>query len=56
MLVSFGVVRGSSLSSLLNNPNIRPIGHKKAKNELYGKSKKTSAAYSAITEKMDKFM
>jgi hypothetical protein len=42
--------------NLVDNPNIRPIGHKKAKNELYGKSKKTSAAYSAITEKMDKFM
>jgi hypothetical protein len=42
--------------NLVDNPNIRPIGHKKAKNELYGKSKKTSGAYSAITEKMDKFM
>jgi hypothetical protein len=42
--------------NLVDNPNIRPIGHKKAKNELYGKSKKTSDAYLAITEKMDKFM
>jgi hypothetical protein len=42
--------------NLVDNPNIRPIAHKKAKNELYGKSKKISGSYSAITEKMDKFM
>jgi hypothetical protein len=42
--------------NLVDNPNIGPIGHKKAKNELYGKSKKTSDAYSAISEKIHKFM
>jgi hypothetical protein len=42
--------------NLEDNPNIRPIGHKKATNELYGKNKKTSDAYSAITEKLDKFI
>ena len=41
--------------NLEDNPDIRPMGHKKAKNELYGK-KKTPEAYSAISEKLDKFI
>ncbi|KAG0520451.1 hypothetical protein BDA96_08G075300 [Sorghum bicolor] len=42
--------------NLEDNPNIRPMGHKKAKSELYGKSKKTSEACSALGEKLDKFI
>lgn len=41
--------------NLDDNPNIRPMSHKKAKDERYGK-KKASDAYSAITEKLDKFI
>nr|TKW40909.1 hypothetical protein SEVIR_1G278200v2 [Setaria viridis] len=41
--------------NLDDNSNIRPMGHKKAKDERYGK-KKASDAYSAITEKLDKFI
>jgi hypothetical protein len=41
--------------NLEDNPNARPIGHKKAKAELYGK-KKTPEAYSAISDKLDKFI
>lgn len=41
--------------NLEENPNIRPMGHKKAKDERYGK-KKAPDAYSAITEKLDKFI
>jgi hypothetical protein len=40
--------------NLEDNPNIRPIGHKKA-NEKYEK-KKTPQAFSAISEKLDKFI
>uniref|UniRef100_J3LC86 Myb-like domain-containing protein n=2 Tax=Oryza brachyantha TaxID=4533 RepID=J3LC86_ORYBR len=38
-----------------DNPNIRPIGHKRAKDEHYGK-KKTPETYSAISDKLDKFI
>nr|XP_034591664.1 glutathione S-transferase T3-like [Setaria viridis] len=41
--------------NLDDNPNMRPMGHKKAKDERYGK-KKASDAYSAISEKLDKFI
>jgi len=41
--------------NLEDNPNIRPMGHKKAKNELHGK-KKIPEAYSAISDKLDKFI
>jgi hypothetical protein len=41
--------------NLEHNLNIRPIGHKKAKDEKYGK-KKTPQAFFAITEKLDKFI
>jgi hypothetical protein len=41
--------------NLEDNPNIRPIGHKKAKDEKYEK-KKTPQAFSAISEKVDKFI
>ncbi|CAD6237599.1 unnamed protein product [Miscanthus lutarioriparius] len=45
----------SQVVNLEDNPKIRPIGHKKAKAELYGK-KKTPEAFSAITDKLDKFI
>ena len=45
----------SQVVNLEDNPKIRPIGHKKAKAELYGK-KKTPEAFSAISEKLDKFI
>ena len=45
----------SEVVDLEDNPNIRPIGHKKAKDEKYGE-KKTPQAYSAISEKLDKFV
>ncbi|XP_066373576.1 glutathione S-transferase T3-like [Miscanthus floridulus] len=45
----------SQVVNLEDNPKIRPIGHKKAKAELYGK-KKTPKAFSAITDKLDKFI
>ncbi|XP_066334174.1 glutathione S-transferase T3-like [Miscanthus floridulus] len=45
----------SEVVNLEDNPKIRPIGHKKAKAELYGK-KKTPEAFSAITDKLDKFI
>jgi leucyl aminopeptidase len=41
--------------NLDDNPNIRPIGHKKAKDERYGK-RKTLEAYSAVSEKLYKFI
>jgi hypothetical protein len=41
--------------NLEDNPNIRPIGHKKAKDECYQKKKKPKA-FSAISEKLDKFI
>jgi hypothetical protein len=41
--------------NLDDNPNIRPIGHKKAKDERNGK-RKTPEAYSAVSEKLDKFI
>jgi ABC-type phosphate transport system auxiliary subunit len=41
--------------NLEDNPNICSIGHKRAKDERYGK-KKTLEAYSAISEKLDKFI
>jgi hypothetical protein len=41
--------------NLEDNHNTRPIGHKKAKNERYG-NKKTPAALSAVSEKLDKFI
>ncbi|KAF0930082.1 hypothetical protein E2562_027914 [Oryza meyeriana var. granulata] len=41
--------------NLEDSPNIRPIGHKRAKDERYGK-KKAPDAYSAISEKLDKFI
>jgi len=45
----------SEVVNLEDNPKIRPIGHKKAKAELYGK-KKTPEAFSAISDKLDKFI
>ncbi|CAD6212234.1 unnamed protein product [Miscanthus lutarioriparius] len=45
----------SEVVNLEDNPKICPIGHKKAKAELYGK-KKTPEAFSAITDKLDKFI
>ncbi|KAG0519380.1 hypothetical protein BDA96_09G259400 [Sorghum bicolor] len=47
--------RPTDVVNLEENPSIRPIGHKKAKDELYGK-KKTPQAYSAISEKLDKYI
>jgi hypothetical protein len=41
--------------NLVDDPNIRPIGHKKAKNERYGK-KKAPEAYSVVSQKLDKFL
>ncbi|KAF0889004.1 hypothetical protein E2562_034069 [Oryza meyeriana var. granulata] len=41
--------------NLEDNPNIRPMGHKKAKDELHGK-KKIPQAYSTISDKVDKFL
>jgi hypothetical protein len=41
--------------NLEDNPNTRPIGHKKAEDERYG-SEKTPAALSAVSEKLDKFI
>ncbi|RCV16562.1 hypothetical protein SETIT_3G147900v2, partial [Setaria italica] len=41
--------------NLDDNPNIHPMSHKKVKDERYRK-KKASDAYSAITEKLDKFI
>ena len=41
--------------NLEDNPNICPIGHKKAKDECYGK-KETPEAFSAISEKLEKFI
>ncbi|PUZ52107.1 hypothetical protein GQ55_6G244300 [Panicum hallii var. hallii] len=45
----------AAVVNLEDNPNICPIGHKRAKNKRYGK-KKTLEAYSAISEKLDKFI
>ncbi|RLN34412.1 hypothetical protein C2845_PM03G27450, partial [Panicum miliaceum] len=45
----------TAMVNLEDNPNIRPIGHKRAKGELFGK-KKIPEAYSAISEKLDKFI
>jgi hypothetical protein len=36
--------------NLVDDPNTRPIGHKKAKNERYGK-KKAPEAYSTVSQK-----
>ncbi|OQU91548.1 glutathione S-transferase T3 [Sorghum bicolor] len=47
--------RPADVVNLEENPSIRPIEHKKAKDELYGK-KKTPQAYSAISEKLDKYI
>lgn len=40
--------------NLEDNPNIRPIGHKKVKEERY--EKKDMEAYYDISEKLDKFI
>ncbi|KAG0513621.1 hypothetical protein BDA96_10G117800, partial [Sorghum bicolor] len=40
---------------LEDDPNIRPMGHKKARDELHGK-KKVPQAYTSISDKMDKFI
>jgi hypothetical protein len=41
--------------NLEDDPNIRPMGHKRAKDVLHGK-KKILEAYSAISDKVDKFI
>jgi len=41
--------------NLEDNPNIRPMGHKRAKDERY-RNKKTPESFSAISEKLDKFI
>jgi hypothetical protein len=49
---------GSSLAEVVNlegDPNIRPPGHRKAKEELHCK-KKIPQAYSSISDKVDKFI
>jgi ABC-type phosphate transport system auxiliary subunit len=41
--------------NLGDDPNICPVGHKKAKDERYGK-KKTPQVHSAVSEKLDKLI
>ncbi|RLN32860.1 glutathione S-transferase T3-like [Panicum miliaceum] len=45
----------TAVVNLEDNPNIHPIGYKRAKGELFGK-KNTPEAYSTISEKQDKFI
>uniref|UniRef100_J3MM06 No apical meristem-associated C-terminal domain-containing protein n=1 Tax=Oryza brachyantha TaxID=4533 RepID=J3MM06_ORYBR len=45
----------ATVVNLKDKLTVRPIGHKKAKDERYG-NKKTPEAYSAISEKLDKFI
>jgi hypothetical protein len=50
-----GTTKRAEVINLEDNHNTRPIEHKKAKNERYG-NKKTPAALSAVSEKLDKFI
>jgi hypothetical protein len=52
---AYSTHKRAEVVNLVDDPNIRPIGHKNAKDERYGK-KKALEAYSAVSQKLDKFL